>query len=365
MAIKKKIGFVIGQLSSGGAERVISVLSNQLIDSFDITIITFTKSVPFYMLDERVKVIACRETNTKPKSILDSLRLNYSLTKSIAKIAKQEKINVLIGFITSANVLTVLASKLTKIPSIISERNNPLMEDVPRFWELLRSFTYPRTDSLVLQTEGILELYKKKINSSKMVILPNPISTKLSKLRDDQVKKEKIILSVGRLDKNKCHDELINAFHAIKPKNWKVKIIGDGNKKDYLLRLIEKYKLHDQIEIISKVKNIHDYYNEASIFVFTSKTEGFPNALLEAMHFGLPCISTDCNFGPSDLISDGVNGFLIPVNDQEALTKRLSELVNDKKLQTELGQKAKETTENYTSEQVVFQWESLINKYIK
>lgn len=364
MANKKKIGFVIGTLSSGGAERVISTLSNELIERFDITIITFTKSTPFYTLDDRIKVISCMEKADKPKSALDSLKLNYTLVKRISRISKQENINILIGFITSANVLTVIASKLNRIPSIISERNNPLVEDVPKLWELLRKYTYPKTDTLVLQTKGIKKLYEKKIRPHKITILPNPISADLSNLRTDNTKEENIILSVGRLDKNKCHDELITAFNTINPKGWKVKIIGDGNKKQELTTLIEKYNLTDRIEIISKVKDIDKYYNEASIFVFTSKTEGFPNALMEAMHFGLPCISTDCNFGPSDLIHNGENGFLIPVNDQEELTKKLSQLIDDKALQKKFSENAKRTTENYMSKNVVAQWEAIINSHI-
>ena len=361
---RKKIGFVIGTLSSGGAERVISTLSNELIERFDITIITFSKSTPFYALDSRIKVVSCIEKANKPKSMLDSLQLNYTLVKRISSISKREKIDILIGFITSANVLTVIASKLNGIPSIISERNNPLVEDVPRLWEILRKYTYPKTDTLVLQTKGIKKLYEKKIRPHKITILPNPISAELSKLRANDAKKENIILSVGRLDKNKCHDELITAFKTIDPKGWKVKIIGDGNKKKVLTELIERYNLTDRIEIISKVKNIDKYYNEASIFVFTSKTEGFPNALMEAMHFGLPCISTDCNFGPSDLINSGENGFLIPVNDQEELTKKLSQLIDNKSLQKKFSDNAKKTTEDYMSKNVVSQWEALINSHI-
>ena len=362
---KKKIGFVIGKLSSGGAERVISTLSNELVERFDITIITFTKSTPFYALDERIKVVSCQDEVQQPSSMFDSLKLNYILVKRISKIAIKEQVDILIGFITSANILTTIAAKLNRIPCIISERNNPLVEEVPKLWVILRRFVYPLANSLVLQTKGIKKIYEKKIRPYKITILPNPISSELSKQRTNTIKHEKIILTVGRLDKNKCHDELITAFYAINPKEWKVKIIGEGAKKQELNELIESYNLSEKVKIISKVKDIHKFYNEASIFVFTSKTEGFPNALLEAMHYGLPSISTDCNFGPSDLINDGINGYLVPVNDQVELTNKLSGLINDEKLQNQFSKKAKETTENYVSEKVIAKWESLINSHIK
>ena len=362
---KKKIGFIIGKLSSGGAERVISTLSNELIERFDITIITFSESTPFYDLDERIKVISCQDKLKQPSSMFDSLKLNYSLVKRISQIAKKEQVHLLIGFITSANILTTIAAKLNRIPCIISERNNPLVEEVPKLWVILRRFVYPLANSLVLQTKGIKKIYEKKIRPHKITILPNPIASELSKLRTNTIKHEKIILTVGRLDKNKCHDKLITAFNTINPIGWKVKIIGEGVKKQELTTLIESYDLSNKIEIISKVKDIHKYYNEASIFVFTSKTEGFPNALLEAMHYGLPCISTDCNFGPSDLIDDGVDGYLVPLNDQTELTNKLSHLISDENLQKQFSEKAKEVTESYKSENVTVQWETLINEHLK
>lgn len=362
--VKKKIAFVIGSLSSGGAERVISNLSNELVNRYDIIIITFEKSTPFYSLDERIKVIACRDINTLPKSTFQSLKLNYHLTKSIYKVFKHEKVNIAIGFITSANILTTIAAKMYRIPCIISERNNPLVEAVPKFWIILRTLIYPRADRVVLQTNGIKTIYEKKIPSNKIRILPNPISLKLSSLRSESVTKESKILTVGRLDINKCQADLIKAFRSINSNGWTIQIIGDGNKKEELLELIIESNLKDKIEIISKVKDIENYYNSSSIFVFTSKTEGFPNALLEAMHFGLPCISTDCNFGPSDLIDDNNNGFLIPINDVEMLKDKLSQLMNNKSLRDQFSKKARETTEQYKSEYVISKWENLIQELL-
>jgi len=361
---KKKIAFVIGALTPGGAERVISTLSNELIEKFEVSIITFTKSDPFYRLDTRIKIISCFDKIDKPSSIFHSLKLNYVIAKKITALVKKEQIDLLIGFITSANIIATIAAKFNRIPCLISERNDPLKKDIPRLWVLLRKRIYPMANNLIVQTEKVKSIYTKMLNSERITVLPNPISSDLSKLRKNNVSREKIILSVGRLNDDKRQDKIIKAIHKLSLKDWKVILIGNGNNKKKLTALIENYNLSEQITILSDIKDVDRYYNKASIFVFTSKAEGFPNVLLEAMHFGLPCVSTDCNYGPSDLITDGVNGFLIPVDDQEKLTLKMEQLINDENLQAQFSEKAIETTINYTSEKVSSLWEALINNYI-
>ncbi len=360
---KKKIAFVIGALTPGGAERVISTLSNGLIDDFDVTIITFKKSKPFYRLDERIQVISCFDKIDKPTSVFGSIKLNYNILKKVTSIVKSEQIDLLIGFITSANIIATLAAKRNGIPSLISERNDPLKKDIPRFWLILRKLVYPKSDNLIVQTEKVKAIYTNMLNHKSITVLPNPISSDLSQLRKNEAKREKIILTVGRLNNDKRQDKLIKAVNELKLEGWKVIIIGKGPNKYKLNNLIESLNLSDQIEILSNIKNIHDYYMKASIFVFTSKAEGFPNALLEAMHFGLPCISTDCNYGPSDLITDGKDGFLVPVNDQSILVKKIDELIKDDKLKAQFSINAIETSLNYTSKKVTEKWKNVINQH--
>lgn len=358
---KKKIAFIIGSLSSGGAERVISNLSNELIENFEIVIITFVNSIPFYRLDDRIKVIPCCKVINYSTSIYQSLKLNIILIKKIYQIFKKEQINIAIGFITSANIIAIISAKFYGIPCIISERNNPLRGDLPRFWIILRKFVYPLADKVVLQTEGVKEIYHKKLKPNKIIILPNPISSELTKLRNNTTLKTKLIITVGRLDNNKSQDDIVKAFMSINPQDWKLSIIGDGENKQKLLSLIDSLHANQKINILPKVKRIEEYYNKASIFVLNSKSEGFPNSLLEAMHFGLPCISSDCNFGPSDLITDGINGFLIPNNDIQILKERLSQLINNKDMRQTFSKNSIITTEKYKSKKVVAKWEQLIN----
>lgn len=362
---KKKIAFVIGGLTPGGAERVITNLSNSFLDTFDVTIITFIESDPFYTLNESVKVISCFKELPKPKSFIDSIKLNYSILKRVSNITKQEKIDLLIGFITQANVKAVLAAKRNGIPCLISERNDPLKDDIPKFWLVLRKLIYPKADCLIVQTEKVRAIYNSMIKTKEMVVLPNPISTELSNLRQPySTNRKKIILTVGTFNDDKRQEKIVNAFNDLKLNDWRLIMVGDGPNKSKLKDLIKVLNLEDKIEIYSKVKDVETYYNMASIFAFASKAEGFPNVLLEAMHFGLPSLSTDCNYGPSELINDGENGFLVPIDDQDLFVKKLGELVANENLRTQFSEGSIKSTKEFTDVHVVSNWKNLINRHL-
>ncbi|APY07145.1 hypothetical protein BWZ20_01980 [Winogradskyella sp. J14-2] len=362
---KKHIAFVIGALSPGGAERVITNLSNNLIEDFKVTIITFIESDPFYALNDSVNVISCFKELTNPKSFLGSLKLNYAILKKVSKITKQEKVDLLIGFITQANIKAVLAAKLNRIPCLISERNDPLKNDIPRFWVILRKYIYPKADCLIVQTEKVKQVYERLIKKTEMEVLPNPISTELSKLRKEySADRENIILSVGTFNNDKRQERIIDAFYKLQLSNWQLLLIGEGPNESKLKALIKELNLEDKVTMLPKIKNVHDYYNKASIFAFASKAEGFPNVLLEAMHFGLPSLSTDCNYGPSELITNGENGFLAPVDDQDAFVDYLEKLVDNKALRLSFSKESKKTTENFLDTHVTSSWRDLISKHL-
>lgn len=362
---KKKIAFVIGGLTPGGAERVITNLSNSLLEYFDVTIITFIESDPFYTLNDSVKVISCFKELPKPKSFIDSLKLNYAILKKLSKIIKLEQVDLLIGFITQANIKAVIAAKLNSIPCLISERNDPLKHDIPKFWVILRKFIYPKANCLIVQTEKVKKIYEHMIKPKEMLVLPNPISSELSKFRKEyNINREKVILSVGTFNDDKRQEKIISAFHKLQLSNWQLLLIGDGPNEPKLKALIKELKLSHKVQILSKVKNVEDYYNKASIFAFASKAEGFPNVLLEAMHFGLPSLSTDCNYGPAELIIDGENGFLVPVDNQTMFVKKLNDLVSDDDLRISFSIKSKETTESYLDTYVTSSWKNLILKHL-
>ncbi|MEW4924505.1 glycosyltransferase family 4 protein [Algibacter sp. 2305UL17-15] len=361
---KKKISFVIGALTAGGAERVVTTLSNQLSEKYEVHIILLTKCEPFYKLNKSVKIFSCREEFQPSDGIIQALRANYSLYKTISKYLKDNKIDLAIGFITSVNILTILASRKNNIPCIISERNYPKKSSTQLQWRILRKLLYKKADFLVVQTDKIKEQFEPIIKSNKIIILKNPIAPELTEARDINFKKENIILNIGRLTNQKAQDVLIKAFANINNDNWKLIVVGKGEKQKEYEELIKLLKLESKVNLLGQTKDIAHFYNKSKIFAFTSIFEGSPNALIEAMHFGLPCVSTDCPTGPSELITDGHNGYLIPINDQEQLEVRLSKLINNEKLREKFSINAVKSVKSLEAEPVTLEWIHLFEKLL-
>jgi len=362
---KKTIAFVIPTLTSGGAERVVSTLGNELVNEFNVVIINFDANLPFYQLDERIKLRYCLAKIEPSKNSWESLKLNYGLFKRISAIFKIEKVDLGIGFMTTANVITILAARTNKIPVIISERIDPNHATTPSAWKQIKKWVYPKTDYLVVQTEPIKKYFATRMSEAKLVILPNPLSNELSPSNKGSSQRENIILNVGRLSDQKGQDILIKAFSRLNPPQWKLVIVGEGPKREAYQKLISSLDMEDKISLVGQTKNISNYYNSAKIFAFTSHFEGFPNALIEAMYMGLACISTDCPTGPSELISNGENGFLINVNDDYELSEKLSILIKDQKLIQSFSNAAQKSVQKFKAESVTKEWKKIIFLAIK
>lgn len=365
--MKPKIAFLIYSLSSGGAERVVSALSNSLTDIYDVTIITFYNTEPFYKLSNKITLLSLNDSAQNNLKGLSKLTLHFRNIKSLMFLLKQHKIQLLIGFMPTANIYSVLTCRFLlksyAIKYIISERIHPDYNTMNAFWYKLRQLTYPYCNALVVQTQAIKDCFIKYVSASKIHIIKNPLSEHLA--LDKSVTKTPTILNVGRLEYQKNQELLIRTFSKINAPNWKLIIIGNGSLKAKLTKLIEALNINDRVTLIDSTKSISKFYNSSSIFVSTSRFEGFPNALTEAMHFGLPCIATDCPSGPSELIDNSINGFLIPLDNDVELYNKLNTLINDTVLRKTLGKQAQLATQKFSSEIISSQWQQLINSMLK
>jgi GalNAc-alpha-(1->4)-GalNAc-alpha-(1->3)-diNAcBac-PP-undecaprenol alpha-1,4-N-acetyl-D-galactosaminyltransferase len=359
---KKKIAFVIPGLDSGGAERMVSTLANELCNTYEIIIITLWDVEPFFYLHSNINHIKCANSPLNSKNIFQALHNNFYLLKRLKAIFKDNEVDLSIGFTTSANILAVIASKSLKIPCIISERSNPNIYVLNKLWSYLRKVTYKKADFIVIQTKQNLSYFSKFTTDEKLIVLPNTLSSELINKKNKKTPRENIVLNVGRLDKNKSQDLLIRAFSNIDTKGWRLIFVGEGAEKNNYINLTKSLGIESVVSFVGNLTTVYDYYNSSKIFAFTSQSEGFPNVLIEAMYFELPCISTNCPSGPSEIINDGSNGFLIAVNDQYELENKLSLLMSSEDLRENIGENAFLSVKKYQTENIVKKWNKLIQK---
>lgn len=364
MKTKKNITFIIFSLDSGGAERVVVTLANHFANIYNVSIITLLNKPSFYPLDERITLLYCVDKISISTHIFGAIKNNVRLFLLIKRHLKVQKAHMAISFMTTSNVLCVLASNTLKIPCIISERSNPYIYTHNTFWNKLIRYSYPKTRHLVVQSNLIKNFYNNFVENDKIKILPNPISKELTRAKQNFDIKENVILNVGRLDQNKAQDLLIKAFANINHENWKLVFVGEGELRWYYEQLVDQLNLKGKVLFRGNSPDVESMYNTASIFAFTSKSEGFPNALIEAMYFELACVSTDCPTGPSEIIIDGKNGFLIEVGNQSQLEDRLEKLITDPNLRNTFGNEAFLTAKSFEVEYVAKQWHELITSVL-
>ncbi len=348
-----KIAFIISSLSSGGAERVLSLLANSFSRNNEVYILTFSNDESFYQLHQNIKHIKLNLLK-ESKTFSDSFKNSLSRFFAIKKELRNLNVDIIVSFMTHTNILSTIASKLNHQKIIISER---IAYDFhqSKLLNILRKIVYRYADLLIVQTHADKDNYKFIKN---VEVIYNPL--KLSNLK---TKKERIVLAVGRLEKQKGFNKLIEAFSQIDSRGWSLCIAGDGLEKKNLQKQIETLELNN-VQLIGKRKDIFEWYARSSIFVLSSEKEGFPNVLLEAMGSGCACLSFNCPFGPSEIIKNGINGILVEDQNLSKFSQELQKLINDDELRDKLSYEAIKIKNCYSLEKIMNEWSQLMNKVL-
>ncbi|GAB2680588.1 glycosyltransferase family 4 protein [Flavihumibacter cheonanensis] len=331
---KISVCFVLPSLGSGGMERVMSELVWFLskYERYSITLLIMTKASKFYSLPGSVRIIEPDFDHRR----YSRLKFTSLIFLFVRKVLKKHKPQVVLSFGGKYNSFVILANLGLKSKIFVSDRSRPGVK-YGILQSILNPIVYRYATGIIAQTKLAKEYVKRQTNHQNITIIGNPIRIISS---DQQVAKNNIILNVGRFISTKNQSFLIEYFEKISDTGWELVFIGDGPKIDLVKKQASESKVSDRIKFLGNIRNIDDYYRAAKIFAFTSTSEGFPNSLAEAMSAGLACISFDCMAGPSDLIDDGVNGFLIPELDHNTYISRLSRLMNDQNLIKSLGDAA-------------------------
>lgn len=356
-----KILFCIGNLSKGGAERVASNLCNYLIEENKVTIVTTIGKKSEYILNKKIEIKCLEDENINNNFILK----NIKRIKTLQKIIKEENPDIIISFLPEPSY-RILFLKIfnNKLKVIVSVRNDPKIEYKSAISKLTMKILYPLANGFVFQTQEAQEYFNKKIQR-KSVIIPNPIKEEFI-CRPYTGKREKIIVTVGRLEKQKNHKMLIEAFSKLPEElnEYKLIIYGEGSLRPELEKQIKELNLLDRVFLPGQVDDIKNKIYKASLFVLSSNYEGMPNALMEAMALGIPCISTDCPCGgPRFLIKNGYNGYLVHINDIQDLHKTIQNVLH--KEQTEISKRANKIIVNLNPNKINKDWHEYVNKIIK
>lgn len=351
---RKKIRhlFFVGTLRGGGAERVISTLTQKMAErGMDVKILLYYEDPPFYKVDPRVEVIHVRK-ETKSGNVLKNALW-------IRKFFK-EQADVVLSFLAPFNILALVANMGTRVPLIVADRNDPRYVPGNRLIRMARDFLYRFADGVVLQTENNRAYFSKAVQR-KSVVIYNPVDLGDKAALALRTPKEKKIVSMGRLRPQKNQVMLLNAFSRIRQQfpEHKLVIYGEGESRKVLEDHINALGLGDCVQLPGSAKDVHERILDAECFVLCSNYEGMPNALIEAMCLGLPVISTKVS-GTTELVEEEKSGLLINCGDEDALVAAMTKMLQDDALKETCAGNAIKLNEALTVDRICDQWDSYI-----
>ncbi len=367
---------------SGGIERIVSTKANYLASKgYEVIILTMRNSnkASFFHLDpcvkrEHIEIKYERQSYHKPiwKRFFFSLSDMWSYRKQMKVFVKKYKPDIIITtHLLPTFLLPTINDQSIKIQELHSSfyqyRNahrfnkSWLIKLLQRFYELRDKFFISFFDKSVCLTkkDWILRGEKKSIQA-----IYNPshlISESLAPLNNKKV------LALSRFSEEKNLSSLINIWKVVvaNDSSWNLTIAGGGYLKQQLMKQIKDLGLENSISLLDEQKDVEALYLSHSIVVLTSHFEGLPTVLLEAQYFGIPTISYDCPCGPSDIITDGEDGFLIDHDDEGTFAQRLLELMQNEDLRKKMGKKAKENSKRFNVNTIMSQWEELFTNLLE
>lgn len=357
-----------GTSGSGGLERVLAVKASYLADklNYKVFIITLNDAdhKQFYEFSSKITFHDIK---------VDGNVLNYIVKyrigiKNSIKAIKPDVISVcddglkgmLFSLIFGNNIPVIYERHVSKKIGIKKEVQSVFGKIKSNILFSLMSYGGSKFDKFVVLTKGNLEEWKLK----NLMVIPNPLPFNTNK---KSTLKNKKVLVVGKQSYQKSYDRLLQIWALISQKfpDWNLEVYGKLNQSLGLEKIAIELKLTESVSFFPPIKNINEKYKEASIYVMTSRFEGFGMVLIEAMGYGVPCISFDCPHGPADIIKNGEDGFLIENDNIEDFVKAISQLITDEELRCKMGTRAKDNVKRYAPNKIVPMWDELFKSLVK
>lgn len=355
------LALVISSLSAGGAERVMSELANcWAARGESITLVTLDSAESDgYALLPSVRRVALG-LRTDSYGVRAALVSNYRRIRALRSALLASGAQTVVSFEAHTSVLVLLATSWSRLRRVVSERVNPTEHYIGTTWSILRRLTYPLADVLVVQTKVAVPWAESIMLGRQVEVISNPVRDMRDYMQDREAVRSHTIVAVGRLARQKGFDLLLQAFARIadtRP-SWDLVIIGEGEERAPLERLATSLRIDQRVKLPGWRPEPAEVLKTAGLFVMSSRYEGFPNALIEAMACGVPVVSTMWA-GAAEIITDGVDG-LLSRKDPEHLAAVMRRAIDDAGLREQLGRNALLVTERYRLGSVIEQWDAVI-----
>lgn len=381
MAAKPHVYFLLYTAwGMGGTVRAVFNLAGHLAKRHDVTILSVrrTSEEPFFPFPPGVKVMALDDRRHPPRgpellrrallsprtSVLadpaDHVARQFSLWAELRLVRRlRRRTGFLIG---TRPGLNILAAELAPPGMVLIGQDN--MNTTAYAPELLERMerSYPGLDAVVLLTERDLASYRERLDGQvRLERIPNAVRDMGPGMADLDAK---VVISAGRFTRQKGYDLLIPAFAQVAAEHpdWRLRIFGTGRARASLAKMIKKRGLADVVTLAPPAADLGAEMNRASVYALSSRFEGMPLVLLEAMSKGMAILATDCPTGPAELVDDHRNGVLVPFKDIDALAAGLRELIEDGELRRRISAAGVETARGYGMEMVGEQWETLLSE---
>lgn len=364
-----KLLIYLHSLESGGAERVAANLANHWVGcGWDVTIATVESTArDFYQLDARVRRAGFGLAGDS-RGLLQAATRNVARIRSLRQAIREFKPDAALAMMTNANVILSLACRgLPRFCAVGSEHIFPAQVALGPVWNALRRIHYRGLHAVAALTSESAQWIMAHTSARQAPVIPNaagwPLPQQKPMLSPDALcgAGRRILLGVGRLADQKNFPLLVDVFACLAPAypDWDLVILGAGPQRAMLQAQVERLQLSHRVFLPGVVGNAGQWYQRADLYAMSSRFEGFPNTLAEALAHGLPAVSFDCDTGPRDIIRHGVDGLLVPRDDADALGRSLSTLMADDALRARLAERAVDARERFSIERVAAMWESL------
>jgi len=359
-----RITLVIFSLVAGGAERMMAAMANHWAEKgWTVSLLTLDsgKEPPFYPLHPAVRhsPLALASVAANP---FQALRSNIHRIRRLRAAIRETQPDIVISLMSETNVQTLLATRGMGVPVLVQEQNDPFHLQIGRQWNVLRRWMYPRASHVVVLTERSLSFFSRRIRQRARVI-PNPAIVNVPPRTPFSNRGQaKTMIAMGRLVPQKGLDLLLQAFARVADRHpdWSLEVLGEGRLRGELEAQVQSLGLMGRVRLPGTTKQPHEKLRNADLFVMSSRHEGFPLSLCEAMACGLPAVSFDCPTGPREIIRDGVDGILVPPENVAALSDAMDELMRDEQRRESLAARAPEVLDRFSLQKIMGQWEALI-----